>query len=115
MAIRSRDYHEKHKAEWEASWAADLASGQVHFTVDYIFQGTVRHELGHCLTAQSHITALEATPYNLAWFSKNVSRYAATNTLEALAESFCSYTKPGYIKGTLPALIESIVDAMLNP
>ena len=74
-----------------------------------------RHELGHTISTPAFVSdwivANEHRPKK--WWKKNVSNYAATNTAEQIAESFAIFTRDDYIKGTLPAEIESLFENIL--
>jgi len=114
MAIRSREYHESRAELWKKDQEDREAAGNIRYGVDYTFEGTIRHELGHTLTTENHVKALRKTPYGPSWARKNLSEYSGTNPKETLAEAFCEYTRPGYKKGSLPSLLEKILDDMVN-
>jgi len=45
--------------------------------------------------------------------AKHISKYAATNSKECFAESFCAYTHPGYRRGMLPPEFEDFFDHVI--
>jgi hypothetical protein len=114
MAIRSKEYHEEKAEAWKRAADARAAAGKIRWTVDTSFEGTIRHEVGHTLTRPEHLTQLAKTPYGPSWARKHLSEYGGSNDHETLAEAFCEYTKPGYVKGTLPGLLEAILDGMVK-
>lgn len=121
MAIRYKAYHEQNASQWEQRRADRIAAGRPVWTVDDTFGGTVRHELGHALTMDRHVSRLLAayrdklSPNTVReWVQRTVSEYAATNAKETIAEAFCLYTSPDYTKGSLPQWLEEIVRDMLG-
>lgn len=113
LSVRTRDYHEKNAERWQKAEEARKKEGRIRFTVDQTFDGTVRHELGHTLTTKDHLDALAKTPYGPSWARKNLSDYSGHNDRETLAEAFCEFTKPDYKRGSLPELLERILDDMI--
>ena len=77
-----------------------------------------RHELAHCLSTDAVLDAFKAdvlTHLDLEWFRQNVSEYAATSQVEAIAEAFALCTRADYVQGTLPPVLEHfIVETMLG-
>ena len=72
-----------------------------------------RHELGHSLSTPKAMadfrSMMKAENMDLEWFRRNVSNYAATDDMEALAESFGLFTRENYEPGTLPEVLETIL------
>ena len=86
-----------------------------------------RHELGHHVDYNSPPAkiwrdALKAMKFEVGgkpvdtatWAKANVSKYAGTNTSEALAEFFALYTAPNYVAGTLPEAVEAIMEGLAS-
>jgi SPP1 gp7 family putative phage head morphogenesis protein len=84
--------------------------------IDYGAEGIFRHELGHHVqnilgsAARANFDAIfKALPPDI--IRTQISRYAATNSAELFAESFCAWTSPYYTKSIkkLPAVVEKFM------
>jgi hypothetical protein len=107
-------------AEWDAKGWAQVAAWEKtyggRFTTERRgsqVRDNFRHELGHTLStpkAMADFRALmKAENLDLAWFRKNVSNYAASKDVEALADSFGLFTREDYQPGTLPKPLEDFL------
>ena len=74
-----------------------------------------RHELAHTLSTPGFMAEWKSktSHLDLAWFRQHVSFYAGTNDMEAVAESFCLFTRKDYQLGTLPDVIEQLFTQIL--
>ena len=109
-----RTYRNKDDKPWSI-WFYDQSEKKI--------SQTFRHEIGHSWTNQEIFdnmkTALHALGgqrpdgSGLNWMKANVGEYSGHKVVEALAESFARVTGPNYKRGTLPKLIEDIVDQMI--
>ena len=87
---------------------------------------TIIHEIAHALGMQSHINSpsrlhgIMSDPKHhhifgssheerQKWIGKNISDYAKSNKLETDAELAAKVISPGYVKGTLPKVLEDHV------
>ncbi len=119
----------------QPSWNVGSEDGRAGNRAAMI-QNTFRHEYGHVLdhfARLDHQTSFalddaltqivdpqrmasdaayqKQTTNSIKW---KVSEYAATNSREFTAEVFSKMTKPGYVRGTLPAEYEAVVDRMVS-
>lgn len=86
------------------------------FLVDSNFQGAIRHEYGHAIFSEA-LSPKQCDAWTKLYneidstvIKEGVSQYAATNRLEAWAESFSYWTSSGYASETslyLPTKIET--------
>lgn len=71
-----------------------------------------RHEFGHILTTKDVQAEFEPIRDALGprkYFKEHVSNYAATNCVEAIAETFATITSHDYVPGTLDRRLEDFV------
>ena len=78
---------------------------------------TLMHEFGHHInevfTRQHSMDDLYNSQTKQYW-KATVSQYGATNSRELFAEAFEIYTRPTYVKGTLPAEMERVFERMFS-
>lgn len=126
--INGAKYRNAYDRPW-TTWAYDQTETK--------FAHTLRHEMGHSwttLAVQNDMgrallelgkpmrklinpeTQVAYTPAKAGaeWARANLGEYAASAVDETIAESFAMFTGPNYIKGTLPASIEKIMEQIIK-
>jgi len=72
--------------------------------------------MGHSLSTPQAIadfrTLAQLHGWNKDWIRENISEYAATKDVEAIAESFGIYTREDYQPGTLPSELETFLKTL---
>lgn len=105
------------EAMWRDTWFSAHRIPEELRTPDEMMRAVVRHETGHMLTTSEiadEFDALIASRWDGDWFRRNISEYAGTSRIEAIAEMFQVYTAPGYEFGALPVDMEILCEKMLE-